>query len=682
MNNRFFLWVVSALLLLVGCTNDEIVNEQQAPEEGKITLTASVPGETAQTRLSLTKETGTKNIVVTWRVGDQAKFFFKQNSTIVEGALVELTTDDITNEGKEADFNVDIPEGIDGQNPYTVYMTHGAESKLVEGQILINVTPSWLMPMADLHDVPVAGSVEITGGALIGDIPLQHLGTLQCVTIQNSSAEELSFIYPSIYLSDWSASQYYYDKDYYYVPYYNLISGEVEDIEEEYSSPAETPITVAPNETVLLAQWIKPLPGIPASKIRLAIATLPDNPDYPDYMEVSSQNRKPARNSVMQTGRAYHLYALWDGSTLCFTDDTFTSPLSPLVGDLMHADGKDVIAVVYSKSDGKVYYNSMQDIDIWLGETLLGTGAEARVVIDENDHPHVVFTTADGKIAYRKHNGTAWSNPIYIESKFGGSCSKPDIDVDYSYEDYSCCAHITYTDTKGENYNHHTNYPDIMYAENRTSNGGAFERNLIYDGCYEIDGEGSILWRYDKGSFIVWTTTEKYILTHQYYQHIWPDNQNDQYRVVIKTASGTEGGKEYTSTDRHDVFDFKDTGYGLYALYKYNDVNYRTNIIVSGDTPEFRDWPYTHDLPYSDNTVPHNLSRSGDVAGLVGSDIYYWFWLLGHQGTGYPDVMVKDNTRVAPVDKYDDPSSYIIYTDGSDSRIKVLSFQPEGGPLT
>jgi len=557
-------------------------------------------------------------------------------------------------------------------------MTHGAQSQLtVDGKILIDVLPSKLMPMADLHDVPVAGSVEVAGGASVGDIPLQHLGTLQCVTIKNNSAEELGFISPYIYLTDWDAYEYYYDLDCDgYLPYYNFIEGEVEYIWEEYSSTDDTPITVAPNETMLLAQWIKPLPGIPASKIRLAIATLPD------YMEVSSQNRKPARNSVMQTGRAYHLYALWDGSTLCFTDDTFTSPLSPLVGDLMHADGKDVIAVVYSKSDGKVYYNSMQDIDIWLGETLLGTGAEARVVIDENDHPHVVFTTADGKIAYRKHNGTAWSNPIYIESKFGGSCSKPDIDVDYSYEDYSCCAHITYTDTKGENYNHHTNYPDIMYAENRTSNGGAFERNLIYDGCYEIDGEGSILWRYDKGSFIVWTTTEKYILTHQYYQHINGQAVDNQYRVVIKTASGTEGGKEYTSTDGHDVFDFKNTGYGLYALYKYNDVNYRTNIIISGDTPEFRDGSYTRDLPYSDNVVPHNLSRSGDVAGLVGSDIYYWFWLLGHQGTGYPDVMVKDNTRVAPVDKYDDPSSYIIYTDGSDSRIKVLSFQPEGGPLT
>jgi hypothetical protein len=662
MNNRFFLWVVSALLLLVGCTNEVIVNEQQTPEEGKITLTASMPGESPETRVNLAPEVGTKNINITWRVGDQAKFFFKQNSTIVE-ALVELTIDDIAMEGKEADFTVDIPEGINGQNPYTVYMTHGAESKLVEGQILINVTPSRLMPMADLHDVPVVGSVEVAGGASAGDIPLQHLGTLQCVTIQNSSAEELSFISPSIYLTDWDASQYFYDKDYYYVPYYNLISGEVENIEEEYSSPAETPITVAPNATVLLAQWIKPLPGIPASKIRLEISVQPYGP------EISSQNRKPARNSVMQTGRAYHLYALWDGSTLCFTDDTFTSPFSPLVGDLMHADGKDVIAVVYSKSDGKVYYNSMQDIDIWLGETLLGTGAEARVVIDNNNRPHVVFTTDNGRIAYRKHNGTAWSDPVYIESKFGGSCSKPDIDVDDNG-----FAHITYTDTNGENNNHHTNYPDIMYAENRTGNGGAFERNLIYDGCYEIDEGGSSLWRYDKGSFIAVYGAEKYILTHRYYQHINGQAEDNQYSVVITTTSGSEGSTTPSSIDEEDVFDLKNTGFGFYALCKYNNSNYRASINVSGSTPVFRDYPYTHHLSDGDFAVPHNLSRSSDVAGLAGSNIYYH--ISGLSNNVFPDVMVKNNTRVAPVKKDDDGYmyAYIVYTDASDSNIKALQF--------
>ena len=63
MKNKFFLWIVSALLLVAGCTNDDIVKEQPTPEEGgKITLTASMPGETAQTRVNLAPETGTKNI--------------------------------------------------------------------------------------------------------------------------------------------------------------------------------------------------------------------------------------------------------------------------------------------------------------------------------------------------------------------------------------------------------------------------------------------------------------------------------------------------------------------------------------------------------------------------------------------------------------------------------------------
>jgi multidrug efflux pump subunit AcrB len=45
MRNRFFLWVVSALLLFAGCTSDEIVEEQPTPEvEGStLVITASAP---------------------------------------------------------------------------------------------------------------------------------------------------------------------------------------------------------------------------------------------------------------------------------------------------------------------------------------------------------------------------------------------------------------------------------------------------------------------------------------------------------------------------------------------------------------------------------------------------------------------------------------------------------------
>jgi multidrug efflux pump subunit AcrB len=58
--NKFFLWAVSALLLIAGCANDEIVEEQPTPEvEGStLVITASMPGESPETRVNLQPEQG------------------------------------------------------------------------------------------------------------------------------------------------------------------------------------------------------------------------------------------------------------------------------------------------------------------------------------------------------------------------------------------------------------------------------------------------------------------------------------------------------------------------------------------------------------------------------------------------------------------------------------------------
>lgn len=87
MKYRLFLWMIAALLVVAGCTNDEIASEQPTPEteKGKITLTASVPDETPQTRLSLGQQAGTLNITVRWKAYDQIRFFFKQGDVIKEG---------------------------------------------------------------------------------------------------------------------------------------------------------------------------------------------------------------------------------------------------------------------------------------------------------------------------------------------------------------------------------------------------------------------------------------------------------------------------------------------------------------------------------------------------------------------------------------------------------------------
>jgi hypothetical protein len=113
---------------------------------------------------------------------------------------------------------------------------------------------------------------------------------------------------------------------------------------------------------------------------------------------------------------------------------SFSHPATGLVvtGDVMHAQsGSNFIGVVYSRT-GNVYYNQVNPAGVWGEETLLGTGSEARLAIDSNDHPHVVFTAATSptKIAYLKYDGSNWSEVVYIESNNGGACSKPDVAVD------------------------------------------------------------------------------------------------------------------------------------------------------------------------------------------------------------------------------------------------------------
>jgi hypothetical protein len=666
MNNRFFLWVVSALLLLVGCTNDEIVNEQQAPEEGgKITLTASVPGETAQTRLSLTPDLYSKNIVVTWKVNDMLQFYFKQGVTIYEPTFIQLALEDITMEGKRATFTLDIPQGIDNQEPYTVWAIHGTNSRLSpDGDILVNVSPIEFTAFYQLKNVPIMGKVDVAAGASIGVINFEHLGVLQCLTMSNSSGEGFTFT-PSLGFANQEAgTDWYYTATEGAIPYYNLTSETVQNVNESLPPllPPYGEITIPQLSGAQLVQWVRPIADTSAPEI--VLNALP-----PMGEPIVSANTKPARAAAMQTGRAYHLYALWDGTSLYFTDDTFTPPALPLTGNLMHADGgDDYIGVVYSKGDGKVYYNSTQDGSTWLGETLLGTGTEARIAVDQivgSYKPHVVFRTADNKIAYTKYDGTAWSDLVYIESNFSGACSKPDIDVDGSGY-----AHITYTDTRG-NTGDPYDHPDIMYAENTTS---AFQKTLIYNGWRDyMSGADCYGYYYEGGSRIAVDVAGNYyiIAPHRYWSK-WMGGSDNSYSIVIKTTSAS--GNSSSSAGGCATYDLQFDGENVRALYKDNNVNRMARIQVSGSTASFA-FLSNFTTP---GIVPHGLSRCGyEVAGLSGSNLFVRYLDQANPTeTVFTEITVKANTRVAAVDKGDVMFKvFLVYTDNADSSIKVREVQ-------
>jgi hypothetical protein len=163
-----------------------------------------------------------------------------------------------------------------------------------------------------LNNVPVSGEVTVTPPAGPITIDFNHLGVLQCLNFKNTSASDF-VITPA--LANASGTDWYYT----YsggttAPHYDLIGKQVEDATVTPSAAGN--VTIPSNSTVLLAQWVMPTAdNTPEIKLRARNGVT-------TYV---SNNCKPARGSAMQQGRAYHLYTIWDGNELYFTDNTLTT---------------------------------------------------------------------------------------------------------------------------------------------------------------------------------------------------------------------------------------------------------------------------------------------------------------------------------------------------------------------
>lgn len=643
------------LILFTGCAENEIENEQPTPDaEGRtLVITASMPDESPQTRLSLTPDTESKDIIVKWKAGDVINLVFDQGTSVKEGTPITLTQQNISSDGKTATFTITIPQGINVNNQCTIYAVHGATYQLyMYDYVVVNVSPVGFSLLTALNNVPVSGRVEVNNLLFPITIGLEHLGLLQCLNFKNSSGSD--FIITPTLVKNGGISWYHTYSGGTTAPHYNLYNQQVSDFTVTPSTTAA--VTIQAGETVLLAQWIMPK-NVNTPEIKLNA--------QPDVGQpIVSANCKPARSSAMQKGKAYHLYALWDGTNLYFTgNNTFTPPPT---GDLMHADGgNNFIGVVYSKGGGdqNVYYNSTQDGNTWLGETSLGTGSEARIAIDGSNHPHVVFTTADHKIAYMKHDGTSWSTVYIVSNNVGstGECSKPDIDVDGNGY-----AHISYTDTKGGDLKagYLSDLPNIMYAENKTNSGGAFIKSIVFDGYVTVWEE----YFYIKGSRIaVNAAGTYYIIAHKYAHMLSYQDQPETHTYSISIQSpGVKYGASATSpTDQHALYDVEFDGTKVVALYKETNGNRTATIQVSGTNASFIN---PTDIT-THGAVPYSLSHRCEIVGINGSNIFYKYSTT--EGS-YTDITVKANTEVAAVNKGNTANKfYAVYTDSDDSKIKV-----------
>ena len=121
LSSLFSLSLITALLLAVGCTDSKVTGQRETATGQTITLTASMPAGQPETRLAIT-ETDEGDMSVKWKEGDKISLCFVSGETV--RTLSDIPVTNIREEGKKADFDFSLPEGI--HYPFNLYGIYGA----------------------------------------------------------------------------------------------------------------------------------------------------------------------------------------------------------------------------------------------------------------------------------------------------------------------------------------------------------------------------------------------------------------------------------------------------------------------------------------------------------------------------------------------------------------------------
>ena len=298
MSNRpFYIAYIglAALLLAVGCTDSNVTGQRETATGQTITLTASMPTGRPETRLALT-ETDEGNMSVKWKEGDKISLCFVSGETV--RTLSDIAVTNIREDGKKADFDFSLPEGI--HYPFNLYGIYGAtlatDSKTVTfpaapaGSGLPDTEPVCVMHFAVENLMPrVPVSVSLT-----------HLGSLLSIRLTNSS--DAGYTLTGLSLAGNEGYDWLYNAS--GQAAYDIASGTFIDPKAGATLNFPLPpdgLSIVPNSTTKVYGWIVPTDAPDASKTITAILN-----------ETAMPQALPAK--AFAAGNYYRLKLWWDGT--------------------------------------------------------------------------------------------------------------------------------------------------------------------------------------------------------------------------------------------------------------------------------------------------------------------------------------------------------------------------------
>lgn len=304
--NKFLSLFCGCALLLLGhnsCSQaPEAVQEWMAASPQHITVTATLPASSDSARKAravVQHATGTLKLTTKWQTGDRVNVIMEQNGTLVRANSTAVR--DVSTDGKRCHFTLEVPQGIDAQKPIKVYGACGVNVDIKDNQFVVAAQP--IYRAKSQGTAPLYFKAEINKFSEFSDVKFEHLGTYEVVHVQNGTRAQIAVEEARLTAETaWSLGTKD-GKGAWYAP----LTGRVwQDGSASVSTESQA---IAPRSEGVFINWYVPNGTLVNPRVSAKI----------NGSTVTSTAQKEA-NVKMQAGRAYHVYALWDGQELHFSE--------------------------------------------------------------------------------------------------------------------------------------------------------------------------------------------------------------------------------------------------------------------------------------------------------------------------------------------------------------------------
>ena len=304
--NKFLSLFCGCALLLLGhnsCSQaPEAVQEWMAASPQQITVTATLPASSDSARKAravVQHATGTLKLTTKWQTGDRVNVIMEQNGKLVRANSTAVR--DVSTDGKRCHFTLEVPQGIDAQKPIKVYGACGVNVDIKDNQFVVAAQP--IYRAKSQGTAPLYFKAEINKFSEFSDVKFEHLGTYEVVHVQNGTRAQISVDDARLTAETaWSLGTKD-GKGAWYAP----LTGRVwQDGSASVSTESQA---IAPRSEGVFINWYVPNGTLVNPRVSAKV----------NGTTVTSTAQKEA-NVKMQAGRAYHVYALWDGQELHFSE--------------------------------------------------------------------------------------------------------------------------------------------------------------------------------------------------------------------------------------------------------------------------------------------------------------------------------------------------------------------------